>query len=973
VLSATMNASGNWSPWQDLTLNPVLNDAYAMNFYGLDVSSITIDPHDPTADTIYVTIAGVPGPQQQLAMVYRSTDGGAHWSVIDGGLPVTTANALAVDPVDANTVYLATDAGVFSTRSVSGCSAWGAFCWAPYGAGLPMAPVVALSASSAASGAGVLVAGTYGRGLWQIPLLTSGAPATTVSANPPSLTFTGQIVGTLSAAQTITITNTGTSPLVLAPVAASGDFTESDNCAHAIIAGDSCSIQVTFLPTQAGPRTGQLTISGNLHGGSLTESLTGIGISTGSITLSQGSIDFGTVEVGISSGTQSITVTNAGGTAVPITSITVTAPFVLSTNSCGTTSLAANSLCALILQFTPSASGPAIGTLTLVDGTGTQYAQLTGTGSSPPTDTLSATSLSFPATIVGQNSAIQWVALTNSGMNPLTSINATVTGPFLLSNKCGSQLAAESKCSIGVQFQPSAQGAQAGTLTVSDTLASQSLPLAGTGLLPPEFSVNPPSLAFPAQQVSVAGAPITVTVTNSGGAAMTDVGTQVSGQNASSFSTAASTCSAGLAAGASCTIQVIFTPASAGPAVATLTITSSTPGVKAPAIVPLSGAGLAPSALTANPSQLIFAATALGQTSAAQAVTIANPGGVSAAGLTLSVSAPFKLAQNTCGSTLAAGANCSAEIAFAPTQRGALTGSLTIASTSVPAATNVPLSGTGGLTGNVQLSPGQVSFPATGVGATSSATSIAISNTSMTVSLDNLGLTASAGFKLSANTCGVSLAAGSSCTVSVAFAPAAAGAQTGTLTLASSALAADATVALSGTGFDFTAVAAGSGSQTVASGQTANYSVTLTPLGAVPQSLTFQCNSLPTYAACIFNPSTNSVAANATGTEAVQITTSQSSGMALPSPWTPAWKTIAFASAILLLPLATRRRRKLLALVALFVAMSVLSSCAGSGGGGGGSPPTPTSHTVAPGTYSISLVVSSGSVQHTVTLTLVVD
>ena len=43
VLSATMSASGNWSPWQDLTLNPVFDDAYAMNFYGLDVSSITID------------------------------------------------------------------------------------------------------------------------------------------------------------------------------------------------------------------------------------------------------------------------------------------------------------------------------------------------------------------------------------------------------------------------------------------------------------------------------------------------------------------------------------------------------------------------------------------------------------------------------------------------------------------------------------------------------------------------------------------------------------------------------------------------------------------------------------------------------------------------------------------------------------------------------------------------------------------
>src|SRR6202035_1115323 len=108
-------------------------------------------------------------------------------------------------------------------------------------------------------------------------------------------------------------------------------------------------------------------------------------------------------------------------------------------------------------------------------------------------------------------------------------------------------------------------------------------------------------------------------------------------------------------------------------------------------------------------------------------------------------------------------------------------------------------------------------------------------------------------------------------------------------------------------------------------------------------------------------------------TETVQITTSQASGMAIPAPWTPGWRAIAVAGGVLVLPLATRRRRKLLATVVLLVAMAALSSCAGSGGGGGGTAPPPTSHNVAPGSYSISLMVNSGPVQHTVTLTLVVD
>jgi len=182
-------------------------------------------------------------------------------------------------------------------------------------------------------------------------------------------------------------------------------------------------------------------------------------------------------------------------------------------------------------------------------------------------------------------------------------------------------------------------------------------------------------------------------------------------------------------------------------------------------------------------------------------------------------------------------------------------------------------------------------------------------------------------------------------------------------------------VPLSGTGFDFTAVTAGAGSKTVASGQTANYTLTLTPSAGTAAAFTFQCNSLPSYAACVFNPSTNSVAANATGTETVQITTSQASAMAAPAPSAAGWKAVVLVCGLLLLPMATRKRRRLLAALALVVlVLAGLSSCAGSGGGGGGTPtPTPTSHNVAPGTYSVSLAVSSNSVQHTVILTLVVD
>ena len=119
VLSVSMNASGTWSGWNDLTLNPVTNDTVAFNAYDLDVSSLTIDPHDTTGQTVYATIAGIPDRFLDIRMLYRSTDGGANWTSIMSNLIYAPANALVVDPVDANTVYLGTDVGVFATQQVA--------------------------------------------------------------------------------------------------------------------------------------------------------------------------------------------------------------------------------------------------------------------------------------------------------------------------------------------------------------------------------------------------------------------------------------------------------------------------------------------------------------------------------------------------------------------------------------------------------------------------------------------------------------------------------------------------------------------------------------------------------------------------------------------------------------------------------------------------------------------------------------
>ena len=970
VMRTTMDGNGTWSAWQDLTLNPITNDRSPMNMYGFDVSSVTLDPHDASGATVYVTLLGFPNPMRPLAEIYRSTDAGMHWQVIDSNLRWAPANALAVDPVDGRIVYVATDVGVFSTQTVASCAKSGVSCWAPYGAGLPMAPVVALSASPAAVNPAVLVAGTYGRGVWQIPLLTAAAPFTLASASPGDLMFAAQIAGTVSLAQTVTFTNTGLMDLLPTSISVAGDFEETDDCEGATIAaGAACSIQVVFSPSVAGTRTGQVTVDANVQGGSIAVSLSGTGVTAGFVQLSPARIDFGQVPVGTSSLPLGVTVENTGGNPVPIKSIGVSSPFKLTANSCGTP-LLPNYDCVLMIELQPTEAGPLTGILTIVDEAGTQTVQLIGTGTSSPTDTLSSRLLSFPATVIGQSSGAQTIVINNTGSNPLVSIQVSVAGAFLQSNNCTTQLAPESSCSISVQFLPDVHGPQTGSLTISDILRTQTVALSGTGVLSPMLSVHPASLDFPGQQVGLASAPGNISITNAGEASMANVGFQVTGPSAPSFSTGSSTCASALAAGASCVVPVIFTPSWAGAAAAALTVSSSTPGVKV-AIVPLSGTGLSSTALSATPAKLTFAPTAIGQSSTAQAVTITNGGEIEATGLNVSASGQFLVSQNTCGKSLPAGSSCMVGVSFAPMQSGASTGSLTILSTSLSTPTSVVLTGTGGLNGAMQLQPSQLNFPMTGVGSTSAAIPLTVTNTSASVSLDNLALSVSPGFTLTTGTCGSSLPAGTNCTVGVAFIPAKSGAQTGTLTIASSALAGNLVVPLSGAGFDFTSVNSGAASHTVAGGQAANYAITLTPSGG-SATFTFKCNTLPSYAACVFNPPSNEVAANATGTEILQITTTQTTAMAAPPPSLTVWRAVSSACGLLLLPLATRKRRQALTALAVILLMTVvLSSCAGSGGGSGGA--DPTDHTVLPGTYAVVLVVTANSVQHTVTLNMVVD
>ncbi len=603
--SATANINTNTTPWTDLAASPVTNDTSGSGLFnpgGFDLSSVAVDPHDATGRTIYATVMGFTNNGTNAPHLYRSTDGGASWLNISSNLPNAPANSAVVDPNDANTVYVALDTGVYVTQNVTSCAPPGsapANCWSIYGSSLPNAPVVQLAAApnmpTGDGRLGELRAATYGRGIWQIPLLnavSSIQPA--ISLSPAALTFATQAVGTASQPQTVTLTNTGPAPLTVSQVATSSDFLVSTSdaapCTSAPIPPSAtCTIQVRFLPTALGSRTGLLTVYGNVSGGQATAQLTGTGSAAPPLILNPLVLSFPATSVNAASPSRNITLSNTGATTIALHAPTLTGDFKLSANTCGPT-LGTQTGCTVSIAFTPTASGIRSGTFTITDDAGTQTASFSGTGTSPATDALSPLALTFPAQQITTSSHTQQLLLTNSGDLALTLIAAQVTsGDFTAVNTCGNSLNPHSTCAILIAFQPKDVGQLTGLLTLSDQYRTQTVALNGTGIAPPGVSLAPfASVIFPATGVGLTSTPQTVTLTNNGGAPLTLQNIALIGDFA--FAPGGNTCAASLPIGSACTMQVVFIPTVGGPRSGSLTVRDNSPN--SPQTLQLTGTGV---------------------------------------------------------------------------------------------------------------------------------------------------------------------------------------------------------------------------------------------------------------------------------------------------------------------------------------------------------------------------------------------
>jgi len=627
-------------------------------------------------------------------------------------------------------------------------------------------------------------------------------PHPELTFTPDGLSYADVPVGQLVVRGT-TVTNIGPLAASVKSIAVDtnpAEFSQTNDCGSSIAPGASCAITVSFKATSYGPRVGRVYVE-LTNGPHSILMLSGRGLAASLVTDSS-SVQFGAIVLPAVSPVRTLSVANSGN--IPLTGLSVVNSdprLAIGYGDC-TDTLQPNTGCTLTLQYTPGTDGAIKSSFQLsssnagsktiaVDGVATKLA-------------INPASLEFPTTIAGTPAADQSVTVTNTGTAPATLDGVSVSGGglyFNQSNNCGAPLAPGASCAIVVRYTPSnvspnTETPQQGALSIAlRSTEVGHVSLKGTGLNP-RLVLSPSSVRTPSTLVGRTSAPANFSVTNPTGELVRITGMSVV-SGAAEFAQN-NDCGTELAPGASCTVTVQFKPANKGERsgvwVATTSLGDYTAG--------LGGEGAVTLNLTT--ASLQFSPTNVGKSSEVLTVIVSNPTALAAdlsgpgQGVSLVAGAGDFGHTNNCGTSLAAGASCSASIMFTPTVKGDRTGQwaasssfgtygVTLAGTATEPvgeiAPDVIPSGNGSGDGFTHYT---IKFLDTEVGVSSAVRDVKFTNRG-TGPLTVQGVTLLNGdtdFSES-NNCGKVLQPGAFCTISLMFTPSALGSRTGNVVLLS--------------------------------------------------------------------------------------------------------------------------------------------------------------------------------------------
>ncbi len=536
------------------------------------------------------------------------------------------------------------------------------------------------------------------------PLSTCFQPRASLS--PTSLTFGPQVVLTTSAAKLVTLRSLFGS-LTISNIVASGDYSQTNDCPSTLSAGASCTINVAFAPNVLGTTKGAITVTTDRPGGEVT-SLFGSGVAP--VALSPPSLNFGLLPVGTTSAPKTVTLTNNQSAPVTINSISTTGDY-SQVNNCPS-SLNAGTACTISVSFRPTVAANVPGALTLSSSAvpGSQPVTLSGTGSGSVTSQVafSPKSVAFGVQEAGTASPAKTVTLKNISSSSSLTVSAVVSSGsnYPVTNTCaGKLLAPGGTCSIAVAFKPNANFATAsysGGITVldSDGTSPQVVGLSGAGV--PPVTTSPSSVSFGTTASGDTSAAQTVTLVNRHATAesLTIV---TSGY----YTMTSNACSNPLPPGSSCSIALAFSPNGLSTISGfdlsnikgSATIKPSSDGKLSPEVVSLAACGTIASP---SPLSLSFGSEAVGATSSPQVVTLTNVANFQFSSIAVNQvvtggpdSSDFVISNNTCGSSLGPGAQCTVSVEFKPTATGNRSGTLNFFDNGGCSPQQVLLAGTG--------------------------------------------------------------------------------------------------------------------------------------------------------------------------------------------------------------------------------------------------------------------------------------
>ncbi len=503
----------------------------------------------------------------------------------------------------------------------------------------------------------------------------------------------------------------------------------------------------------------------------------GITVSPTAVTFSP-QIDSPNAPVGTA---QTVTIKSSGfEEALIINSINASGDY-SQTNNCPS-SLPVSATCTIEVTFVPNRLGNINGAITIGSNAGTRTVSLSGAGI-PPVG-FSAPNLDFGSIAIASSSPSQTTTLTNNQSAALNISGISVSGNYSQTNNCTVTLAAQGTCKIRVIFKPSVSGSVPGVLTVVTDATPGTQPVGltgtGTGTANTMLSFSPANLDFGNLEAGTTSSSKAITVTNTSTASSVTI----NAVNASSSNYTETDNCAGqsLAPSGTCTINVIFQPSANFVPVSYPGAITVGNGAFAQ-VIGLSGFAVPP--VSSSPQEVMFPTVQIGFGPPTQTVTVTNN---DSAAETVSVTniGLFTISSNTCPSSMASASQCTLGIDWNGGPGGPAAGAINV-NVSSGGFLNPQVVSLSACNTNTVLSPQSLNFGNVSVGTTSQAEGISVFNadSANTLNISSAAFTGAnaSDFTISNNTCGTSVASGTSCEIDVTLTPTASGSRSAALSL----------------------------------------------------------------------------------------------------------------------------------------------------------------------------------------------